>query len=266
MDKTSSLINYTSTPYTAPGAQPTMQTLCQCGEVMAGLGTTTVGNQVLAGCELSTWSIVSTISTIAPPPVTTTAPPPPQQTCHLHILEGSEAFNNPLYVQLNVTAGANAPVISKYFKLNWGQSASVLGSDTGLSYDITADFLQTSSVSKAKRVKRLALVGPPPPPPNYEAWAISFTAGSTKWNDKDTDKTKMPYCNVGGWDNGNFWDFLDALTSLGADEYMPVSLFSFRLCFFLVDTADNILHMLTFKNRTAKWTAFGFVSDTKITL
>jgi hypothetical protein len=180
-------------------------------------------------------------------------------------LRGLRRLNELFYVQLNVTTGANAPVISKHFKIGWGGSVYVSGNDAMpiLPYVIAVRFLKTNSVSKVKRVKRL---GAPPPRPNYEAWAISFTAGSTKWNDQDTDKTKMPYCNVGGWDNGNFWDFLDALTSLGADEYMPVSLFSFRFCFFLVDTADNILHMLTFKNRTAKWTAFGFVSDTKIIL
>ena len=232
MDKTSSLINYNSTPYTAPGpgAQPMMmQTLCLCGDVMAGLGSTTVGNQVLAGCELSpTWPIMSTISTIAPPPVIT--PPAPQQTCHLHVLEGSDAFNELFYVQLNITTGANAPVISKYFKISWGQSVYVFGTEAVpiLPYDIAVHFLQTNSVSKMKRVKRLGAL---PPRPNYEAWAIAFTAGSTKWNDQDTDKTKMPYCNVGGWDNGNFWDFLNGITSLGADEYMPVSLFSFRFLF-----------------------------------
>jgi hypothetical protein len=160
---------------------------------------------------------MSTISTIAPPPATTTtAPPPPQQTCHLHVFETSETYNTPLYVQLNVTAG-NAPTVSNNFKLKWGQSVSVPKSDTNLAYDVTADFLMALSTSK---VKRLAV---PPPTPNWEAWVVTFTAGSNNWNDKDTDKSKLPYCNVGGWDNGNFWDFLNGLTSLGAYEYWPVS-------------------------------------------
>lgn len=33
----------------------------------------------------------------------------------------------------------------------------------------------------------------------------------------------LPYCSVGDWDNGNFWDWLDSLTSLGADQHLSVS-------------------------------------------
>jgi hypothetical protein len=31
-------------------------------------------------------------------------------------------------------------------------------------------------------------------------WALTFQAGSTKWTTMFTDKNKLPYCSIGGWD------------------------------------------------------------------
>lgn len=71
-------------------------------------------------------------------------------------------------------------------------------------------------------------IGAPIQEVNWEAWVVTLVAGDTQWNDKDdTDSTKLPYCSVGDWDNGNFWDWLNAVTSLGADEKSAVSLISF---------------------------------------
>ena len=37
---------------------------------------------------------------------------------------------------------------------------------------------------------------------NFEDWPIILTAGSTRWTNDQNDTSQMPYCNVGGWDNG----------------------------------------------------------------
>lgn len=35
---------------------------------------------------------------------------------------------------------------------------------------------------------------------------IVFTAGAYKWSTKNSDQTKTPYCNVGGWDTWDMWN------------------------------------------------------------
>jgi hypothetical protein len=174
---------------------------------MAGLGTTTVGNRVLAGCELPTWSIMSTVSTIVP---TTTSVPPPHETCRLHILEASQNYDQPLNVELNVTAGDNAPTTSRDFAMQWGDSAAILRNATRLPYDVTAEFLLLSSDN------------------NFEDWPITLTAGSTRWTNNQTDSSQLPYCKVGGWDNGNSQDAFNSfkfgtnyvsVSFLGDDEH-----------------------------------------------
>lgn len=67
----------------------------------------------------------------------------------------------------------------------------------------------------------------------WQQWIVGLSAGNTKWDSSNMDNSKMPYCNVGGWDNGNFLDFLDALTTLGADSSAPVSTISYFLVLFI---------------------------------
>jgi hypothetical protein len=171
---------------------------------------------------------MSTISTIVPVAASTTTSAPPAYhtgTCDLHIFEASQSYNSPLFVQFNISDGANDMLVSKNFQLKWGDSATVTTADSRLPYDINVDFLQKTSVSKlAKR-----MVGPPPPPPpvKWEDWVLTIAAGSTSWDDTHTDTSTLPYCKVGAWDNGNFWDWLDSVVSLGADEHIPVSFFFF---------------------------------------
>lgn len=214
--------------YTLPGSTSTiLDTYCQCGERQAGIGTTTSGSVVLAGCELATpWPIVSTVSTI-PPVVPTTSiipppppPPPPYQTgtCDLHIFEASENYNEPLFVQLNITDGANNLLASKQFQMKWGDNATVAATDSKLPYDIAVDFLRSTSESKERRMGM-----PTPVTVNWEHWILAITAGDTSWTDKETDSSNLPYCSVGNWDNGNFWDWLDTIITLGGDEHLPVS-------------------------------------------
>ena len=186
-----------------------MQTLCQCGETMASLATTTSGSVVFAGCGVGpTMSIMSTVSTIIPP-MTTASPtpspspapsplPPPYHTgtCNVHIYEQSLDYTNPLYVELNITDGANDQIASQDYQINWGDSATVKAGDSHLPYDLTVDFTNRRSAKLRKRL------GAPPPPVPWQDWIVTIAAGNTKWDDTVTDNTKLPYCVVGDWDNG----------------------------------------------------------------
>lgn len=142
------------------------------------------------------------------------APPPYQKgTCDLHIKEASYSYNEPLYLQLNISDNANHLLASQNFQIKWGSSVSVTAGESHLPYDVTVDFIQ--QLKPSNKIKKRVDIGPAPPPVNWEAWIVSITAGNTKWDDTDTDNSKLPYCKVGGWDNGNFWGFL------GLDSEIP---------------------------------------------
>ena len=146
----------------------------------------------------------------------TAAAPPPYHTgtCNLHIYEASESYNQPLYVQLNLTDGANDLIASQIFQLKWGDSASVAAGTSHLPYDVTVDFAQKLP---SKRSDKRLVVPPPPPVIRWEDWLLTIDAGNTEWNDSQTDKSKLPYCQVGAWDNGNFW------VAIGLESGTPVS-------------------------------------------
>ena len=146
----------------------------------------------------------------------TAAAPPPYHTgtCNLHIYEASESYNQPLYVQLNLTDGANDLIASQIFQLKWGDSASVAAGTSHLPYDVTVDFTQKLS---SKRSDKRIVIPPPQPIIRWEDWLLTITAGNTKWDDSQTDKSKLPYCQVGAWDNGNFW------VAIGLESDTPVS-------------------------------------------
>jgi hypothetical protein len=147
----------------------------------------------------------------------TAAAPHPYRTgtCDLHITEASYSYYEPLYVQLNITDGADNLLASQNFQIKWGGSVSISASESHLPYDVTVDFLEQQKPSN--KLKKRVDIGPATPPVNWEAWVLSITAGNTKWNDSDTNTSNLPYCDVGGWDNGNFWDFL------GVEADTPVS-------------------------------------------
>lgn len=133
----------------------------------------------------------------------------------------SLSYTEPLYVQLNVTDGANHLLASKDFQLSWGDSVSVSNDDSKLPYDLTVDFLKQTSVPS--RMFKRADAPPGTNTVDWEDWVLSIAAGTTKWGSTDTDSSKLPFCNVGGWDNGDFWDWLDNVVSLGDAEHAAVS-------------------------------------------
>ena len=63
--------------------------------------------------------------------------------------------------------------------------------------------------------------GPISTPDPYQKWEVTLEAGDSKWSTEDTDDTKLPNCSVGGWDNGDFGDFLDEVFSLGGVQQVP---------------------------------------------
>jgi hypothetical protein len=121
-------------------------------------------------------------------------------------------------MQLNITDGGNNLLASENFQGKWGDTATVKAADSKLPYDVSVDFLQSTKVPSRRSVNR-RMVGPSPPVTvQWEDWVTLLTAGITKWDDTMTDNTKLPYCSVGHWDNGNFWDWLNSVVSLGADQ------------------------------------------------
>ena len=123
-------------------------------------------------------------------------------------------------MQLNITDGGNNLLTSENYNMKWGGTANVPSSDSKLPYDVNVDFLKSQKEPSRKLRPR---IGGPVQMANWQAWILSITAGSTTWDSKDTDQSKLPNCKVGGWDNGNFGDFLDGIMSLGADQLAPVS-------------------------------------------
>ena len=134
-------------------------------------------------------------------------------------------------MQVNITDGGGHLLASQEFSTSWGDSVTVPGSDTKLPYDIVVDMTQTiPPSSKARRhAEYLEMLrrdptccgSSPTPPDPFEKWEIGITAGTSNWNSADTDSTKTPYCRVGGWDNGNFGDWLLDVLSLGDIEHLP---------------------------------------------
>jgi len=122
-------------------------------------------------------------------------------------------------VQLNITDGGNNLLASKNLNGKWGYIGTVIASDTELPYNVTVDFLKSTKVpSRMARDIGGRMVAPAPAATvQWEDWVLTITAGSTEWD--DTETSGMPYCSVGGWDNGNFWDWLDSV--VGGDSEVP---------------------------------------------
>lgn len=125
---------------------------------------------------------------------------------------------------MNITDGDGNLLVSDNFNGAWGETAVAKASDSKLPYDVSVDFLESTQVSsrmvKNGIVKERFVGGPSGTfSVNWEDWKLTIAAGDTKWD--DTDTSGMPYCSVGGWDNGNFGDWLNSL--LGGYSEIPVS-------------------------------------------
>jgi hypothetical protein len=158
---------------------------------------------------------MSTVSTIMP----TTSAPPPHGTCRLHILEASRGIipGNiiwPLNVELNLTAGDNAPTISTNFTVSWGDVTAILSHATGLPYDVSVNFVLWGYSNESMDNEGIY---------NFEDWPVLLTAGSNMWTNNRNDSSQLPYCKVGGWDNGNAAE----ASAINALELLPNSTFEY---------------------------------------
>ncbi|TVY20918.1 hypothetical protein LARI1_G001711 [Lachnellula arida] len=203
---------------------------CTCNDGwMAGIGTSVGSDQSTTyTCQVTGSQIA--VSTAPPTTTSKTAvlPPAPYQTgtCDLHILEASQDSRSPLYIFLNITDGGGNMLAIQSTKISWGDTAVVKSVDSKLPYDIDIDFLISTTVPSKPKMIKGRMIGPgaaAPAPATWEKWNLTLTAGHTTWDSTENDETQLPYCSVGGWDNGNFWDWAASLLSLGVDSSIPVS-------------------------------------------
>ena len=158
-------------------AQTTM-TYCQCGNVIAGIGTSTIaGGTQLVGCELSpTWSIISTIT---PTPTPTPSPVAPYAAdggqCHIHVNEYQACAEETKDLEAEITM--------------WDVKGSQIGYQ-----DLTGINANGPLSMKSKLEALLEVTG------EHRGDYIQFSLGDESWTSKDNDKTAPVYCNTGGWD------------------------------------------------------------------
>jgi len=111
------------------------------------------------------------------------------------------------------------------FLQKWGNTATVAWEDSGLPWDIDVYFpAKLTPFRRARRDARLPnekRVGASPPVDLSQRYIVEITAGTSIWSNQDSDDQVLPYCDVGGWDNGDFDTFLGDLFSLGANKNVP---------------------------------------------
>lgn len=166
-------------------------------------------------------------------------------TCRLHLAEISSSCDKDFLTDYENYDGSNALVVdgSRLQKVPWG-SSQTLSSKGVFGYNVQVLWANIStdvvagSKTKARRDhdddgskilvperQRREVAPAPAPVCRLESWTVQITAGSaTFWSDGANDKTStVPYCSVGGWDNGNFGTWLDSLISEIATGGEPIS-------------------------------------------
>lgn len=105
---------------------------------------------------------------------------------------------------------------SGYTKLTFDDIFSAPPEDTKLPWSIDVILFQNFDSLDAN-----VLLPPPPPPPNWwqSYYDVGLTAGLSRWNSGQDDESSVPYCKVGGWDNGNFDEFVADL--FGFKDQVP---------------------------------------------
>ncbi|KAF2689866.1 hypothetical protein K458DRAFT_95905 [Lentithecium fluviatile CBS 122367] len=157
-----------------------VNTYCQCGTIMAGIGTTTTSGTTYIGCQLSpSWSMLSTIApsttstTEAPKPTAPYADAPGQ--CHIHVNEFQLCAEETADLAVEITM--------------W----DVGGAQIGYQHDTEAgDGHPLKMKSKLEALLEVT--------PEHRGDYIQFTLGTESWTSKDNDKGALAYCNTGGWD------------------------------------------------------------------
>ncbi|KAF1996250.1 hypothetical protein P154DRAFT_609126 [Amniculicola lignicola CBS 123094] len=102
-------------------------------------------------------------------------------------------------LQLNVFDGANKEVFHKEFhKATRGKTESISNGEIPMNYLISV------KIGWQEHSER-----------NWTKWPLVLKInGTTEVTSKDTDKSKKPYCEVGGWDDGSGKLYACAFTGL----------------------------------------------------
>jgi hypothetical protein len=174
----------------------------------------------------------SSISATLPPPAPSSSPSPPPPMyqpglCTINIWElATNDMTQKIHVQLQISDNGNNLLYSNWFQDYWGFTATAQATDTNLPYHFAVTLAKSSKPKPRDTKDGLEeKFSGPSARPNVENWIVQLQAGNTRWNSDQTDSNKHPFCNVGGWDNGDSLDFLDQiLPPFVLPQYVPVSL------------------------------------------
>lgn len=148
-------------------------------------------------------------------------------TCRFHIWEGQRGFANPALVEVTLFDAENKEIGKDAKEVKWGESLSLTSK-----LPHTVEIIVVNGLKLRKRIS----IPPREGGVSVQGWPLDFKYSDQSWSTSDTDSAKKPYCNVGGWDNGNFGDFLGELVF--GDSKIPVSA---PLClFFFCDLSCSI--------------------------
>lgn len=164
--------------------------------------------------DLSTAPPKPTSKAAVPPlasftPLAASLPPAPYQTgtCDLHILETSSGANLDLYTTVEIIDDGGNTLANHSSKGAWGDSVTIKSDNSQLPYDVVIVFLASATIPSKPKMIKGRIIGPVEPlPMMWEKWVLTVTAGDTSWDSTVIDKTHLPYCSVGSWDNGNLDD------------------------------------------------------------
>lgn len=106
--------------------------------------------------------------------------------------------------------------------MKWNQIFIISSADTKLPWNIDVD----PSKLELTRLKRRDTNGTshehiavPPPSNTWRMFDVGIIAGPSEWTSESTDEATLPYCSVGDWDDGDFWDFVDPFLPGGREHW-----------------------------------------------
>jgi hypothetical protein len=203
-----------------------------CGTGRMPTGWTQIPADPAGNPVTSTTQAPKITSTVAPPQKTSQAAPPPPAayktgTCSLHIYEGagSGEEGSSISMTAEIKDGGGNSLGKTETSVEWGGAVTMLKGHSKLPYDVVITFpvktsgsqkrsLESGKSGNVKGKKRFLsgyesvkfkriCCGGLLPTPNY-AWEhriVTIQAGDMKVDTTDTDQSKMPYMNVGAYDN-----------------------------------------------------------------
>ena len=152
--------------------------------------------------------VSSTTSYSAPAETTTSSTPAATPTCKVHVWEGHGTYpiqDPQIALVASLTDGSGKAQGEDHTADTWNKAWTVKGT---LPQSLT---ITPQLKSQSSRLVRRAGAPLPQWPPNEDS-TLKFQYGSSTWRSTDSQ------CSVGGWDGGNFDDFVG--TFLGFENYL----------------------------------------------